>query len=95
MEEDIKILEERIKENRSLPEEIGVFMFLDGKTMQVIEHLIKEYKKKDRQIEQLETEKQNVMKDLEEVSHSLEKDGFVGYADDIQDILSYMKGEEK
>lgn len=48
-----------------------------------------------KKVKQLETEKQNVMKDLEKLNNSLEKDGFVGYADDIQDILSYMKGEEK
>ena len=36
-----------------------------------------------------------VIEDLKEVRHNLEKDGFVGYADEIEDIIQFAEGEKE
>ena len=54
---------------------------------------IKPIKERKEYVEQQETNKQKIIERLEEIRDNLEKDGFVGYADEIQEILEIVKGE--
>ena len=62
---------------------------------------IKPIKEKKKELEQLETENkelkkynQKLIEKLEETRDNLERDGYVGYADEIQEILEIAKGEK-
>lgn len=44
-------------------------------------------------IKQLELDRQKLIEKLEETRNNLEKDGFVGYADEIQKAIEILKGE--
>lgn len=46
-------------------------------------------------IKQLETREQKLIKKLEETRNNLEKDGFIGYADEMQEVLEILKGEKE
>jgi hypothetical protein len=54
MEEDIKVLEERVKKSRQLFEEVGSHMFLNEEIITIIENLLNAYKKIDKDYEELE-----------------------------------------
>lgn len=46
-------------------------------------------------IEKLESNKQELIEKLEETRNNLKKDGFIGYSDEIQEILEILKGEKE
>lgn len=43
----------------------------------------------------LETQKQELIEKLEETRNNLKKDGFIGYSDEIQEILEILKGDKQ
>lgn len=53
---------------------------------------IKPIKERKEYVEQQEANKQKIIEKLEETRNNLEKDGFVGYADEVQEILKIAKG---
>lgn len=62
---------------------------------------IKPIKERKEYLNQLETENkelkkynQKLIEELEETRDNLERDGYVGYADEIQEILEIAKGEK-
>ena len=104
MEEDIKIVEELVRNNYL--EDLG-YLRDDNHYIrfnQALENLIKGYKLEklknvlDEQSlkETLEEyiPKSKIKEKIEPVIDELEKDGFVGYADEIRDILQELLEEE-
>ena len=46
------------------------------------------------QNKETEEDKQKLIEKLEEIRNNLERDGYVGYAEEIQEILEIAKGEK-
>lgn len=44
---------------------------------------------------QLKSDSQKLIEKLEEMRNNLEKDGFIGYADEMQEVLEILKGEKE
>ena len=55
---------------------------------------IKPIKERKEELDQLETREQKLIEKLGETRDNLERDGFIGYADEIQEILEIAKGEK-
>ena len=108
MEEDIKILEERIDYFKCHPEGCNWRLsFEDEKDIKALENLIKGYRELEEEnkkayakylnartcIDKFSTQtilKSKIKEKIEPVIDSLEKDGFVGYADELRDIVSEL-----
>lgn len=73
MEEDIKILEERIKKSRQLFEEVGSHIFLSEETITAIEKLINRVKELEESEQYLYDAYQDAGKKMFEYSEKLEK----------------------
>lgn len=74
----------------------------------IFEQTVRENIKLKKQVEQLESdnyeankrideyieERKKIIESLKEIRNNLNKDGFIGYADDLTDILHFIIGEE-
>lgn len=73
MEEDIKILENKIKRSRELNEEVGVHIFFNEDLINIVEKLIKAYKEKEESEKYLYDAYQDAGKKMFEYSEELEE----------------------
>lgn len=56
---------------------------------------INQFQKLSEYIAKLESDKQKLIEKLEKTRNNLEKDGFIGYSDEIQESLKILKGENE